>query len=198
MESVLFINGCVRPESRTMRLAGHLLGKLGVNAEEVNLEEVNLEKLMLQPMNLEILRQREKLLEERDYGNPLFQYARQFAAADVIVVAAPYWDLSFPAALKTYFERVIIVGLTFNYSPEGIPFSLCRAKRLLYVTTAGGPIGNRNLGFDYVKALAEVFFAIPDIQCFSAEGLDIMGADAEAILARAEAEIDERMEGGGT
>ena len=114
-------------------------------------------------------------------------------APDVIVVAAPYWDLSFPAALKTYLERVVIAGITFDYSPEGIPFSLCRAKRLLYVTTAGGPIGNHNLGFEYVKALAEIFFAIPDVQCFSAEGLDIMGADVEAILARAATEIDERM-----
>lgn len=189
MESVLFVNGCVRPESRTLGLARHVLNRLGGKTEEVNLE-----KLMLRPMDLNVLRQREKLLEEKDYEAPLFCHARQFAEADVIVVAAPYWDLSFPASLKTYFERVLIVGLTFAYTPEGIPFSLCKAKRLIYVTTAGGPVGNRNLGFEYVKALAEVFFNIPDIQCFSAEGLDIMGADTKAILARAAAEIDERMQ----
>lgn len=188
MESVLFINGCVRPESRTMRLAEHVLGHL-----EGKVEEVNLEKIMLRPMNLEALRQRERLLEEQDYGAPVFQYARQFAAADVIVTAAPYWDLSFPASLKTYFERVVIAGITFGYSPEGIPFSLCRARQLLYVTTAGGPIGNCNFGFEYVKALAETFFAIPDIRCFSAEGLDIAGAEVDVILSRAAAEIDKCM-----
>lgn len=192
MESVLFINGCVRPESRTMRLARHVLDRLGGKAEEVNLENLG-----LRPMNLEALRQREALLAEQDFDAPVFQYARQFAAANVIVAAAPYWDLSFPAALKTYFEQVMITGITFNYSPQGIPFGLCRARRLLYVTTAGGPIGNHNLGFEYVKALAEVFFTIPDIQCFSADGLDIVGADVEAILARTIAEIDTRIKHSG-
>ncbi len=37
------------------------------------------------------------------------------------------------------------------------------------------------------------FFAIPDIRCFSAEGLDIAGADVDAILSRAAAEIDKCM-----
>ncbi len=186
MKSVLFINGCVRPESRTMYLAKHILEHI-----EGKIEEVNLEKLMLSPMNLEMLRQREALLEKQNYEAPDFQYAKQFAAADIIVVAAPYWDLSFPAALKTYLERILIVGITFKYSPEGIPLSLCNAKKLLYVTTSGGFIRNYNLGFEYVKALAEAFFFIPDIQCFCAEGLDIIGADTKAILLKTTAEIDE-------
>lgn len=33
-------------------------------------------------------------------------------------------------------------------------------------------------------------FSIRDVRCFSAQGLDIAGADVEAILARAAAEID--------
>ena len=185
MEKVVFINGCVRPESRTMTLARRVLAGLDGETEEVDLAREG-----LRPLDLEGLRRREALLRERDYGAADFRYARQFAAADVIVVAVPYWDLSFPAALKVYLEHVMITGVTFDYSPEGIPFGLCRAGKLIYVTTAGGPIQGANLGFDYVKALAEGFFAIRDVRCFSAEGLDIAGADVKAILARAAAEID--------
>ena len=60
--------------------------------------------------------------------------------ADIIVIAAPYWDLSFPAQLKDYIERVNAVGVTFDYDQEGIPYGLCRAKKLVYITTAGGNI----------------------------------------------------------
>ena len=68
--------------------------------------------------------------------------------------------------------------------------SLCRAKRLIYVTTAGGPIMNYNFGFDYVSALAQLYYGIPDVRCFSAEMLDIIGADVPAIMADAKAAID--------
>ena len=60
----------------------------------------------------------------------MFELARQFAAADQIVIAAPYWDLSFPAALKQYFEQINVLGITFAYTPEGVPKGLCRARKL--------------------------------------------------------------------
>lgn len=185
MGAVLFINACVRPGSRTLLLARHALEKLGGTVEEVELS-----KAELRPLELASLREREALLAAGDYGAPAFRYARQFAAADTIVVAAPYWDLSFPAALKVYFENVMISGLTFDYTPEGVPVGLCRAGRLVYVTTAGGPILRPDHGFGYVRSLAETFFGIRQVQRFSAEGLDIVGADVEGLLARALAEID--------
>ena len=59
----------------------------------------------------------------------MFDLARQFARAEIIVMAAPYWDLSFQAALKQYLEQVNVVGITFRYSEEGQPVPLCRARR---------------------------------------------------------------------
>lgn len=51
--------------------------------------------------------------------------AEQFAQADEIVVAAPYWDLSFPSILKVYLERVCVTGITFHYV-ENREEGLCR------------------------------------------------------------------------
>ena len=116
--------------------------------------------------------------------------AKQFLRADTIVVAAPHWDLSFPATLKQYFEQINVVGLTFFYADSDVPTTLCRAKRLIYTATAGGPVRSHDFGFGYVKALGAEFYGIADAVLFCAEGLDIVGADAEAILEKVEAEID--------
>ena len=87
----------------------------------------------------------------------------------------------------------MVTGLTFRYTPEGRPASLCRAKRLIYVTTAGGPIGPFHFGYDYVKALAQGFFEIGDVCCVTAEGLDIVGADPAAIMEQAMRNAEELM-----
>ena len=98
------------------------------------------------------------------------------------MIAAPYWDLSFPAALKQYFEHINVRGITFTYTPEGIPKGLCRAKQVYYVITAGGDYAPEEFGFGYVKALAQGYYGIEDVRLFQAVGLDIEGADAEEIL----------------
>ena len=180
MEHILFINACVRPGSRTRDLAQTVLEKLSGQVEEVELERERIDVL-----DSAVLRLRDACIQEKDYSAPMFRFARQLTQADALVVAAPYWDLMFPALLKIYFESVMVNGLTFYYTPEGRPRSLCRLRRVIYVTTAGGPIGQFNFGFDYVKALARGFFQVEDVRCLAAEGLDIAGADAEDILAEA-------------
>ena len=177
---ILFINACVRPKSRTAELSQHLLNRL-----DGEITEIDLYKEGLLPLCNKGLKKRAL----HDTSDEEFEYARQFSKADVIVVAAPFWDLSFPAALKLYFENVTVSGITFEYSEEGRPVGKCRAKKLYYLTTSGGYIGNNNFGFDYVKALAENFFGINDISFYSAEGLDIFGADVKSIMDEAKERI---------
>lgn len=98
------------------------------------------------------------------------------------MIAAPYWDLSFPAALKQYFEHINVRGITFVYSPEGIPQGLCRAKEIYYVMTAGGNYAPEEYGFGYARAMAQGYYGIGDVKLIQAVGLDIEGADAEQIL----------------
>ena len=120
-----------------------------------------------------------------DFADPAYAPARQFAEADIIVVAAPYWDLSFPAILKAYFEQVNVLGLTFEYTEDGFPRGLCKARKLIYVTTAGGPIISDEYGYGYVKSLAQVLYGIDDVCQVKAESLDVIGADVEGILNKA-------------
>lgn len=183
----LYINACVRGESRTKRLAEHLLSLLGGPITEIRPTE-----LALPVVDADFLRERDALIAARDFDHPLFALARQFAAADQIVIAAPFWDLSFPAALKQYLEQVNVVGVAFRYSPEGVPISLCKAKRLWYVTTAGGYFIPEEFGFGYVKSLAQNYYGIPEVQLVQTGGLDIDGADAEGIMRQAMEELTAR------
>lgn len=80
----LFINCCPRDSSRTERLAKKLLKKLG------EYDEVNPEKEGLVPMSKERLNYRTELLQKGDLSDDIFKYAKQFAAADTIVIAAPF------------------------------------------------------------------------------------------------------------
>ena len=180
---ILFINGCVREGSRTLDLARAVLAKETDDVQEVCLYSDGPEGL-----NEEKLYERDELLKNKDYMHPVFRWARQFAEADTIVIAAPYWDLMFPTKVRAYLEEITVSGITFRYNEEGIPESLCNAKRLIYVTTAGGPIVH-NFGFTYVEALARCFFGIEDVRMVKAEGLDIWGADVETIMNQAKKEI---------
>jgi FMN-dependent NADH-azoreductase len=181
MESpILFINACVRKESRTRVLADQLLLKLNRPFEEIRLND-----LEFPVVDEDFLKLRDQLISEKAFDHPIFAPAQQFARAESIVIAAPYWDLSFPACLKQYFEQINVLGITFEYSAEGLPVPKCNADKLYYVTTAGGAFVPEEFGFGYVKALAQGFYGINDVRLIMASGLDIDGADAGEILGKA-------------
>ena len=184
MKKILFINACVRPNSRTRDLTKSVLEKLSGSVEEVKLYEQD-----LSPLDLKGMEERDLAHKNKDFSSSTFALARQFKSADSIVIATPYWDLSFPAVVKSYFEKVTVNGLTFAYGEDGRPYGLCKAKRLIYVTTAGGPI-IYNFGYDYVTALAKNFYGINQVQCIKAETLDVKGSNATEILQNAKSSIN--------
>ena len=176
--SVLFINACIRENSRTLILAKNVMKDICGEITEVNL---NLEEM--EPLHTALLEKRERLVRERSFDDPMFRYAKQFAEADEIVIAAPFWDLSFPAKLKIYLEQITVAGITFQYV-NGIPTGLCKAKRLTYVTTSGGPIF-ADFGYAYVKTLSEKFYGIGKTTAVRAMNLDAEMISAEELLKQA-------------
>lgn len=175
---ILFINACVREGSRTLVLAKALLEKM-----EGEITEIELDRENIPPLNGALLEKRETLLRQGRTDDPMLRYARQFAEADEIVIAAPFWDLSFPAVLKIYLEQVTASGITFSYC-NGQPRGLCRAKKLTYVTTAGGE-ATCDFGYAYVKALATGFYGIRDTVAYCVSNTDVLSLSAEDFLQKA-------------
>lgn len=191
MEHILFIDACMRGAdvSRTHELCRHFLAEYTARRPKAEVIHRDLCREPLPLLTRELVEHREKWVEgEPDH--PLLSPAKEVAEADLILVGAPYWDLSFPAALKAYLEWASCRGITFRYTEDGRQVGLSRARALVYCTTGGGPVEGQNFGYDYVKALAAMF-GIPETHCVAAEGLDIWGSDVPAILARAEAKLSE-------
>ncbi len=176
---VLFINACLRgDESRTLELCRQYLDGMA------DVQEVDLGALRLQPFYGEDVAYRARLESAHDYDDPIFDLSKQFAQADEIVIGAPYWDLSFPAALKVYIEHVSVMDVTFRYTDEAVCEGLCRARHITYITTCGGKVAGANLGYEYICGIARMF-GVPEVRFAVAEDLDVVGVDVAAQMAAA-------------
>ena len=181
MKKVLFVNCCIRREkSRSLKIANEFINSLDKNKYEV--EELCLMDEPLEYFKDSFFEQRERLLADKKFDHPRFRYAWQFKEADKIVIAAPFWDLSFPALLKVYIENLCVEGITFGCNENGC-YGTCNADKLVYITTRGGTYANSNLemGAKYIEAMCE-FFGIEKFECVCAEGIDIWGMHSEKII----------------
>lgn len=191
---LLFVNCCIRgEESRTLRLCRVALEELK-KKYDLTVEELCLDQEEILPLNSARLDARHELEKTGEFSAPMFRYARQFAGADMILMGAPYWEFQFPAMLRCYLELISVNGVTFHYTQEGIPQGLGKAQRLLYVTTAGGAIENRNCGFDYIKTLCGDMLGIPALDWAAAEELDVWGVDVEGKLVEAEQQLRQKIQ----
>ena len=189
MKKVLFVNCCIRKEdSRSLKLAKHFIDSLDKDVYQV--EELCLMDEPLEFFKDSFFEQRERLLKDKKFDHPRFRYAWQFKDADKIVIAAPFWDLSFPALLKVYIENLCVDGITFGCNENGC-FGTCNADKLVYITTRGGIYSDSPLemGARYIEAMCE-FFGIENFKCICAEGIDIYGVDAEKIMSDAMREAE--------
>lgn len=186
MKKLLLIDCCIRKEeSRTKRIMDAFLSAV---PDDCAVEHLVLTEENLAPLTGDFFAQRQRLLENHDYTHPRFRYAKQFAAADIIVIAAPFWDLAFPALLKIYIEQVSLDGITFGADETGL-VGLCRATDMVFLTARGGFYTGDALemGSRYLDAL-HTFFSIGRYRCIAADGMDVAGFDAKAALEKACAE----------
>ena len=189
MEQLLFLDACMRGQevSRTARLCRRFLEEYRALRPETRIVRRDLTGAGLPVMTAALAQERDALARAGS-DSPLLAPAREVAGSDLILVGAPYWDLSFPAALKVCLEWASCLGITFRYTAEGEQVGMSRARCLVYVTTGGGPVWAQNLGYDYLRGWAAMM-GIGRTLCLAAEDLDVWGTDVEGALARAEGEI---------
>lgn len=175
----LFVDCTMRDNSRTRILANSFFEELDSKYE---VKHLMLEKENLKPLVGDFYHDREKLLKEGNLNHPRFKYAHELQEADLIVVAAPFWDLSFPALLKIYIENCSVDGITFKTSEKGLE-GLCKSNNLIYLTTRGGVYTNdpSESAIPQLKNLC-AFFGIDNLQVVAADGMDIVGYDSKKSL----------------
>ena len=158
MKQLLYIDCCIRGEqSRTRKLGEAFLAALPDRWEVTRLDLMH---EGLQPLMPDTLASRDESAARGELDAPRFKYAHQIAAADAVVMAAPFWDLSVPALLKIYIENVCMDGITFQSTAEGLK-GRCRGAAI-----------QKFFGFDRFHAIA-------------ADGMDVQGFDGEGELRKA-------------
>ena len=116
------------------------------------------------------------ILNERNNGYVPEEYvvmAKKLAAADRLVIASPFWDMSFPSALKVFFENMSLFNVTFA-SNEKECYGLCKAEKVLYITTRGMNISTGDeleQATPYIKALSRLW-GLGELYVVSAQNMD--------------------------
>lgn len=109
-------------------------------------------------------------------------YAEQFAKADKYVIAAPMWNLSFPAILKCYIDYIVYKDITFKYTEKGAVGLLSdQDKKVVHIVTRGGFYTDGNLvnyefGDKYLKGILG-FLGIHDVETIVLEGTNVLSEE---------------------
>lgn len=174
MDKLIIIDSCMRKESRTKVI---LDAAREVLLARYDTETIDVNALALPPVTPEMLKERTSGVVPEE----TVAIARQIASADRIVVAAPFWDMSFPSVLKAFFENMSLYNVTFT--DDGTTCTgLCKCQKVLYITTRGMniPTGDcRDQGSSYLNALSSLW-GLGDVITVAAWNLDYMPAEKVA------------------
>ncbi len=178
MKKLLYIDACIRDEqSRTKRIATPIVDALK--------QKYEVQTLVINDLDLSIVKK--ELVTKRTNGDidpQVMSWAESVRDADRIVIAAPFWDMSIPAALKNFFELCSIFDVTFK-SDDKTCYGNCKAEKMLYITTRGMDIDTGDVleqGSSYLKALSWLW-GIGPLEVVSAQNMDYLS----------ETEVEERI-----
>ena len=153
MKKLVVIDACIRgEESRTRRIAEPIIEEL---AKRYEITRFDLTKMPMEPLTPETYAQRAAGIV------PAWaqEAAQAIAEADRIVVAAPFWDMSFPAVVKVFFEHVSLFDITFTDNGRTC-VGKCKCEKVMYITTRGMniPTGDpREQATPYLHALSSLW-----------------------------------------
>ncbi|QGU94084.1 FMN-dependent NADH-azoreductase [Clostridium bovifaecis] len=196
MSKLLYIKANPKPDnvSRTFRISEEFIkGYKEKNPQDevitLDLYKENIHHLTLEDIN-DIFSQK----GDDAQSHPILKYAYEFASADKYVIAAPLWNLSIPAILKSYIDYISVTGITFKYTENG-PVGLCHGKKAMHIVARGGsygvePLSSYEMGDRYLRTIFG-FLGITDFTTVAAENLDVIGADVEGIVQKAIKEAKE-------
>lgn len=171
MKKLIFIDACMRAGSRTKRIARPIIEEL---RKRYSVETVDLTKNIYPVTD-------NYTLEDRNQGvfpTEHVDLAKRIAAADRIVIAAPFWDMSFPSALKVFFENMSLFGITFDTNDKEC-YGLCKAEKVMYITSRGMNISTGDpleQATPYIKALSHLW-GWGELTVVAAQNMDYSSTD---------------------
>ena len=181
MSKVLYVKANIKNEgeSRTFKVSDSFVEEYKKNNPEDEIITLDLYKENIDFLRADDLGKLFGPKDEESKNNSILKYAYQFADADKYIIAAPMWNLSFPAILKAYIDYVSVSGITFKYTAEG-PVGLLNNKKAVHIVSRGGGYDNSpyEMGDRYLRTILG-FFGIKDIETIAIDNLDVIGVNVE-------------------
>ncbi|EHA1005881.1 NAD(P)H-dependent oxidoreductase [Clostridium perfringens] len=181
MSKVLYVKANIKNEgeSRTFKVSDSFVEEYKKNNPEDEIITLDLYKENIGFLRVDDLGKLFGPKDEESKNNSILKYAYQFADADKYIIAAPMWNLSFPAILKAYIDYVSVSGITFKYTAEG-PVGLLNNKKAVHIVSRGGGYDNSpyEMGDRYLRTILG-FFGIKDIETIAIDNLDVMGVNVK-------------------
>ncbi|MGU8237203.1 FMN-dependent NADH-azoreductase [Clostridium perfringens] len=181
MSKVLYIKANIKNEgeSRTFKVSDSFVEEYKKNNPEDEIITLDLYKENIDFLRADDLGKLFGPKDEESKNDSILKYAYEFADADKYIIAAPMWNLSFPAILKAYIDYVSVSGITFKYTAEG-PVGLLNNKKAVHIVSRGGAYDNSpyEMGDRYLRTILG-FFGIKDIETIAIDNLDVIGVNVE-------------------
>ncbi len=169
MKKLLYITVNPKPEelSASKTVGRKFVNKFLEKHKDFILEELDLYQCHIPRLEYEYFEKRNCMIKEQDFSklnekqqeevHKIVKLVDQFKEADLYVIAAPMWSLSFPAPLKEYIDCIVMDGKTIKISENKMEGLLNdKPRSMVYIQSSGAPIpwmlrSIFNKGLDYVR-----------------------------------------------
>lgn len=167
MKKLLYIIVNSKPEnlSASRTVSREFVNKFLESHNDYELEELNLYDCHIPRLEYEYFTKRNCMVDKEGFNkldekqkqevHKIVKLTDQFKEADLYVVAAPMWSLSFPSPLKEYIDCIVMDGKTINITEDKVEGLLNdKVRSMVYVQSSGGkipwmlkPILNKGLNY---------------------------------------------------
>lgn len=208
MKKLLYISVNSKPEnlSSSKTVARKFINRFLERNKDFQVEEVDLYKDHIPRLEYQYFEKRNSIIKEEDAKqlddkdqkeiNKIRELCDQFVDANVYVISAPMWSLSFPAPLKEYIDCIIQdqKTITFeNNKPEGILNDIDRT--VVYIQSSGGnipwilkPVMNK--GVNYIESIMK-FIGIKKFEELLVDGTGVTEEERLEAIEKASEKIDD-------
>lgn len=211
MKKLLYITVNSKPEELS---ASKTVGRAFVNKflekhKEFILEELDLYQCHIPRLEYEYFEKRNCMIKEEDFSklnekqqeevHKIVKLVDQFKEADLYVIAAPMWSLSFPAPLKEYIDCIVMDGKTITISENKMEGLLNdKPRAMIYIQSSGAPIpwmlrSIFNKGLDYVRDIMK-YIGIKKFEELLVDGTGFTEEERREAIEEANKEVNKLIE----
>lgn len=211
MKKLLYITVNSKPEELS---ASKTVGRAFVNKflekhKEFILEELDLYQCHIPRLEYDYFEKRNCMIKEEDFSklnekqqeevHKIVKLVDQFKEADLYVIAAPMWSLSFPAPLKEYIDCIVMDGKTIKISENKMEGLLNdKPRAMVYIQSSGAPIpwmlrSIFNKGLDYVRDIMK-YIGIKKFEELLVDGTGFTEEERREAIEEANKEVNKLIE----